>query len=426
MSLIKKLDTWLQTYLPSNIRRIAVAVSGGADSLCLVHLLIGWCQKNDVRLFAFTVNHGLRPEASDEAKSVHTLLTTWGVKHQILLWRGPKPKTRLEEKARQARYDLMYRACKKNKIQHLFLAHHIEDQAETFWARLAHGSGVDGLSAMESVLPWHECFLMRPLLSEKKADIVSYLKRNHIQWFEDSMNQDEVYERVRWRQRQKTLTDWGISPEVVGTLTNRIQSVKYALSFYTKNFVQNNVFLSPLGYAFIQKLAWDIIPEAVRVRVLQQILPILSGDDRLVSLEGLERLLADKRLSFTFAGCQFVKNTKGWYITKEHREPLKKQPISVCRMTRWDRFDIISPSKKMVMPLSPDKYFKNIPSLIQKGFPHLVGKIHYSVDSSCFCGIYVPGMPVMTQKELEKKALLDYKKGEQTIFVHFNPRKNNA
>lgn len=426
MSLTKNLDAWLKTYLPADTKRIAVAVSGGADSLCLARLLCDWCQKNKVQLFGFTVNHGLRPEAAKEAQSVHALLTKWGVKHQTLLWRGKKPKTRVEEKAREARYDLMYRSCQKNKIQYLFLAHHVEDQAETFWTRMSHTSGVDGLAAMEPILPWCECFLMRPLLNETKADIVSYLKTHHIMWFEDTMNQDANYERVRWRQRQKLLSDWGLSPEIIATLTKRIQSIKYALSFYVENFIQNNVFLSPVGYAFIQKLAWDVIPPAIQIRVLQRILPVVSGDDKPISLEGLENLLIDQRTSFTFAGCQFVKNTKGLYMTKEHRIPLKNQVVQPKKLTHWDRFDVVVPQRKIISTLPREKYFKNIPALIQKGFPYLVGKIHYSVDSSCFCGIYVAGMPVMTQKELEKKARLDYKKGRQTIFIHFNPRKKNA
>jgi len=426
MSLTKNLDAWLKSYLPVATKRIAVAVSGGADSLCLAYLLHDWCQKHSVQLFAFTVNHGLRAEAKEEAKSVHTLLVNLGVRHQTLLWRGTKPKTRVEEKARQARYDLMYQACKKNKIQCLFLAHHIEDQSETFWTRLAHGSGVDGLAAMESVLPWRECLLMRPLLTVSKTDIVSYLKAHHVSWFEDKMNQDTIYERVRWRQRQKILNEWGITPETISVLTNRIQSVKYALSFYTENFIQNNVFLSPVGYAFIQKLAWDMIPSVIQIHVLQRILPILSGDEKLISLEGLENLLSDKRFSFTFAGCQFVKNTKGIYITKEYRMPLKTMVMSPGKLQRWDRFDVVVPSKKTITALPREKYFKNIPVLIQKSFPYVVGGIHYSIDSSCFCGMYVAGMPVMTQKELEKKARLDYKKGGQTIYIHFNPRKSNA
>ena len=133
----------------------------------------------------------------------------------------------------------------------------------------------------------------------------------------------------------------------------------------------------------------------------------------------------DKRASFTFAGCQLVKNTKGLYITKEQRKTLKTQSICRNKWTRWDHFDVMAPQKVTISVLPRQKYFKNIPALIQKSFPYVNGKVHYSIDSSCFCGIYVAGMPVITQKELEKKVRLDYKKGGQTIYVHFNPWNNN-
>lgn len=421
VKLEKDFSSWMDIYLPQDVIRVGVGVSGGADSLCLVHLLKKYCDDHHIELHAFTVDHGLRKESAHEAKSVHSMLTKWGVKHQTLRWVGQKPKTGIEEKARQARYDLMYQACQKKKIKHLFLAHHIQDQAETFWLRLAHGSGVDGLAGMEGVSFAQGMMLMRPLLGQSKTEILNYLKAKKIQWFEDKMNQDSAFERVRWRERQKTLTQWGITPEKIYALTRRIQDVRQTLSFYAQAFVKAHVFISPLGYAFIQHLAWDMIPQAVQIRVLQQLLPILSGEDRPISLEGLENLLKDKRQSMTFAGCQFVRNKKGLYITIEHRSLLKPKSI---KTGRWGLFDIIAPKSVQIEVLPRSAYFKNIPSLIQKGFPYLKGTVHYSIDTSCFCGIYVSGMPVLTKKELEKKAVLDYKKGSKTIYVHFNPRKN--
>ena len=98
-------------------------------------------------------------------------------------WCGLKPKTGIEENARQARYDLMYQACQKKKIKHLFLAHHIKDQAETFWIRLTHGSGVDGLGAMDEISFMRDIVLMRPLLGQNKEEILNYLKAKKINPF---------------------------------------------------------------------------------------------------------------------------------------------------------------------------------------------------------------------------------------------------
>ena len=421
LNIEKSFINWMDSCLPQDITRIGVGVSGGADSLCLVHLLKKYCDNHHIKLYAFTVDHDLRKESAHEAKSVHSMLTKWGLNHQTLKWCGLKPKTGIEEKARQARYDLMYQACQKKKIKHLFLAHHIKDQAETFWIRLSHGSGVDGLGAMDEISFMRDIVLMRPLLGQNKEEILNYLKQHHIQWFEDKMNQDLAFERVRWRERQKTLSDWGITPEKIYVLTRRIQDVRQTLSFYAQAFVKAHVFISPLGYAFIQHLAWDMIPQAIQIHVLQQLIPFLCGDDKPIPLEGLENLIQDKRQSKTFAGCQFVHNKRGLYICAEYRLPL---PTKTIKTGRWGLFDIIAPKKTKVQPLAKESYFKNIPSLIQKGFPSICGNIHYSIDISCFCGIYVSGMPVLTKKELEKKAVLDYKKGNKTIYIHFNPRKN--
>ena len=116
LNIEKSFINWMDSCLPQDITRIGVGVSGGADSLCLVHLLKKYCDNHHIKLYAFTVDHDLRKESAHEAKSVHSMLTKWGLNHQTLKWCGLKPKTGIEEKARQARYDLMYQACQKKKI----------------------------------------------------------------------------------------------------------------------------------------------------------------------------------------------------------------------------------------------------------------------------------------------------------------------
>jgi tRNA(Ile)-lysidine synthase len=102
VKLEKDFSSWMDAYLPQDVIRVGVGVSGGADSLCLVYLLKKYCETHQIELYAFTVDHGLRKESVHEAKSVHSMLTKWGVKHQTLRWVGQKPKTGIEEKARQA------------------------------------------------------------------------------------------------------------------------------------------------------------------------------------------------------------------------------------------------------------------------------------------------------------------------------------
>ena len=422
-ALEKKFEDKMGALFPEHPQRIAVAVSGGADSLCLTFLLKKWADKNRVKLFAFTVDHGLRLESAKEASAVHLQLKNLGLTHQILKWVGKKPKTRVEELARQARYNLLQKACQKNKVQYLFLAHHVEDQCETFWARFAHKSGLDGLCAMQERSDLKGLILVRPLLDVSKKEIVEYLKKNKMTWIEDPMNYSPLYERVLWRKRQGTLSQIGLVPDTINILTKRLTRVKQAIDFYTNSFIKNSVLLSPVGYAFIGKMAWEMSPYEIRLRSLLHLLPLVSGQNKIVSLESVEKLLNGSRKSATLAGCQVIFHKKGIFIAREMRQITKSVKLKAGKATYWDRFFVFSPKALVLSHQAPKKRIKDLPFLVQKTFPSVdYDKVLYSIDESCFCGLYFPEVPVLSQKELEKKARLDYKKGNKTLFIHFNPR----
>jgi tRNA(Ile)-lysidine synthase len=139
----------MKQLLPTNVKKIAVAVSGGVDSMALSLLLNKWVENNNVLLYAFTVDHSLRPESKNEAEKVHRWFTLLGIKHQIitLYWNEKFQKTlttKIQETCRMARYEQLRHKCEQNQIQYLFTAHHLQDQIETFLLRFSHRSGVDG------------------------------------------------------------------------------------------------------------------------------------------------------------------------------------------------------------------------------------------------------------------------------------------
>ena len=110
---------------------IAIAVSGGCDSMCLTLLLNDWTVANDGKLIALTVDHGLRSESATEAHQVSDWLSQRSIEHHILTWSGKKPTSGIQEAARKARYSLLEDWCLQHKVLHLFVAHNADDQAET-------------------------------------------------------------------------------------------------------------------------------------------------------------------------------------------------------------------------------------------------------------------------------------------------------
>ncbi|WP_119423020.1 tRNA lysidine(34) synthetase TilS, partial [Desertibaculum subflavum] len=201
---------------------LAVAVSGGADSLALVLLAQGWTAAQGGRLLALTVDHGLRPEAAREALQVKRWLAARGVAHRTLRWRGPKPKANLAAAAREARYALLFAACRRARFRALAVAHHREDQAETFLLRLGRGSGVDGLAAMAPVSERDGIALLRPLLDMPRDRLRAALAAAGQDWIEDPGNADPARARTAVRALLPALAAAGLPPVRIAATAARM------------------------------------------------------------------------------------------------------------------------------------------------------------------------------------------------------------
>ncbi|NOZ31475.1 MAG: tRNA lysidine(34) synthetase TilS, partial [Alphaproteobacteria bacterium] len=120
---------------------IALAVSGGADSLALMVLVERWQRAvaGTATIRVYSVDHGLRPEAAKEAAGVVEFARSMGFEARVLRWRGPRPKRGVQAAARTARYKLMGEAMAEDGAEVLLTGHHGGDQAETILMRAAHG-----------------------------------------------------------------------------------------------------------------------------------------------------------------------------------------------------------------------------------------------------------------------------------------------
>jgi tRNA(Ile)-lysidine synthase len=181
--------------------RLGLAVSGGPDSLAML-LLAASARPGQVE--AASVDHGLRPEAADEAAMVATVCAHLGVPHSTLTaeWEE-KPETRLQERARAERYRLLNQWAQERGLTAVATAHHLDDQAETLMMRLNRGSGTRGLAGMRPLsplpVPGSAVRLVRPLLGWRRSELEQVCASAGLQPARDPSNCDDQFERVRMR-----------------------------------------------------------------------------------------------------------------------------------------------------------------------------------------------------------------------------------
>jgi tRNA(Ile)-lysidine synthase len=212
--------------------RVILAVSGGADSTALMVLAQRWRRRRSrgPELVAATVDHGLRPGSRAEAEAVGALARRLGLKHEILSWRGAKPKTGIEAAARAARYRLLAQLARRLDAEAIATAHTLDDQAETVLMRLAAGSGPAGLAGMRPSDVRHGIVLLRPFLGLRKTRLVATLARAGIAWADDPMNNDPAFARARLRAAGAVLAREGLTAERVARLAQRMARYEDAVA----------------------------------------------------------------------------------------------------------------------------------------------------------------------------------------------------
>ncbi len=266
---------------------VAVAVSGGADSLCLTVLANRWVERRGGDLTALTVNHGLRPEAGEETRRLGLWLDALSIDHRVLPWTGPKPLTGVQAQARRARYDLMNSWCREAGVLHLLLAHTRDDQAETLLLRLSAGSGADGLASMSAIRETPDVRLLRPFLEVPKTVLVATLGAECQAWIEDPSNRDVKFARVRVRQ---ALEDADIRTEALARTAHRFGRARAALEAAASQVLACSARVHPAGFAHLDRARLEHAPEEVSLRALSRVIAAIGGREHGPRLNKLERL----------------------------------------------------------------------------------------------------------------------------------------
>ena len=187
-----------EQFSPSSI---AIACSGGLDSIALLHLASGWCRQHGISLFAFHVHHGLSQHADAWLAHVETVAGALGATVDHRRVAVEKGGAGIEAAARKLRYRALGEMCRAHGVPLLLTAHHLDDQAETVLLQLLRGSGPAGLSGMDAansapeLLGNPDLVMARPLLPLARAELEAYAHAHGLAWVEDESNLDPRYAR---------------------------------------------------------------------------------------------------------------------------------------------------------------------------------------------------------------------------------------
>ena len=269
---IKLLDKYIEEEM------IALAVSGGPDSTAMM-LLASLSKKiKKDKVTVVVVDHGLRDGSANEAKLVCDNAKILGFKFKILKWGGVKPNTRIQELARKNRYHLITKWCKTKKINKIFLAHHLDDQMETFLMRLGKGSGVDGLASMDFLSYISNICIVRPFLEIPKERLLEILSSSKLKWINDPSNFNMDFKRSRIREIIPILAEEGIDSNQISHVIKRMRSASKSLNAQTKIIIHKYIHdFKNIAYFLDKKILIEVEDEEILLRVIEKIIMNISG-----------------------------------------------------------------------------------------------------------------------------------------------------
>ncbi len=325
---------------------IGIAVSGGKDSLALLLLVHAWSVQvfAEVEIRVYTLDHGLRAGGEKETGFVKSVAEQLGFKTTILRWDGDKPKSAIQAAARAARYRLIGQAMKKDGVGLLLTGHHKRDQAETVLMRMAHSSGLKGLGAMHPLSQLEDVMVFRPLLDMEPEFLEGVVAKSGLAPIDDPSNDNEDFERVRWRKQLPVLAELGLNDVALSRFAVRAQRADLALDLFARaqfdQLVEKNMF----GALYVDLAALKAQPEEIIIRIAGEMVErIAKKSAKLSQLEGLQQdLLLPRFAAKTLNGVVF-RQQKGVLLVFRELAKIDAQAKKLTPGTTivWDqRFEI--------------------------------------------------------------------------------------
>lgn len=319
-------------FLPEPPERLGVAVSGGGDSMALLHLLARLAPETGWALAAVTVDHGLRPEAAGEAEFAAAAAARLGVAHEVLRWRHGEIEGNLPAAARAARYRLIADWAAGRGIGAVALGHTRDDNVESFVMGLARGAGLDGLSGMRPRFRRGEVDFVRPLLEVSRTRLRDFLRAEEVAWIDDPSNEDASFDRVRIR---RALAAAGVDHAPIAQSIGNLRRSRIGLDAVLADWAGRHL-REDRGDLVVDPEAFAALPPELARRLLNAALRWVAAADYPPRAEPVLRLIAGgpPRRGQTLHGCLIRSEPRGLVIGREP-EAAARAP-AVPSDTLWD------------------------------------------------------------------------------------------
>ena len=313
---------------------LAVACSGGGDSMALLGLASRWGEETGTSVHAVVIDHGLRDGSAEVAATATEAAASLGTIPVVLEWRGWQGQGNLQEVARTARRELLSNYAREHGIPAVLLGHTLDDQAETFLMRLARGSGVEGLSGMAREIDVDRTRFLRPLLSVRRETLRDFLRERGIAWAEDPSNDDPRFDRVRMRGLLPLLDDNGLSADRLVATADALRGVAEVVSARAREAAETCISLE-FGDVLIDRTGLASFEEDTQNRIFAHGLCWVSGNRLRPRLSALKFVLSDVLAGgrATLHGCLIYQQGASFRLTREFSAV---SDLVVPASERWD------------------------------------------------------------------------------------------
>ena len=338
----KMIEKIISNLASLKLNSCGIAVSGGSDSMALLHILTDWESAAKPNIFVASIDHGLRSESKSEVEFVKKICGKKKVEHVSLapVTQLSKAKGNLQDNARSARYQLLENWAISKNLQCILIGHTLDDQEENLLMRFFRGSGVDGLVSMEELVVRNEILWIRPLLKSRKEDLRNYLRNNNYSWIDDPSNFDDKYQRVKVRTLLQQLKSNNIiASNFVKTADHMLRASKLSKETAISSS-KSLLSCNDVGQITFESKKFSELFEDTQYRILAGIISWFSGifyKPRFSQLENIHRkIISDRNLPGATLGGTVFKKKNGIVTVMRELASVKEDHLIKNEKFIWD------------------------------------------------------------------------------------------